>query len=397
MLPDGKHKRQFYLGIDFIRKGTRLPKLQIWQEQLLDAYPDLADAALESAGDLNLLPKGATSLRIHSVGGWGAITMGKNIAMTAFEMFGMNVKANPKYGSEKKGQPTTFYAVLAHEPVRLNAELKHVNVVLSPDPNVFRHSNPLAGMEEGGVFVIQSHEEPEAMWRSLPAEARQYVRDKKIEIYCLDAFGIASDEASDAELRYRMQGVAFMGAFFKCAPLAKSEGMDEAGVFAGIEAQIKAKFGKLGQRIVDDNMRVIRRGFDEVRKVPTDAEVGADEAKAAPGSYIPSLLNTPDAEEGPGQPGPLLRAGVRGVRHRAGRHQRSVRGHLRHPGGDEHRAGHDQHPLRGPRLHRGEVHRVQPVLGAVPRRGDPRPGGLRRGPAGHGHPHHGQRQARTTG
>ncbi|MCG6955689.1 MAG: 2-oxoacid:acceptor oxidoreductase family protein [Gemmatimonadetes bacterium] len=303
MLPDGKHQRQFYLGIDFIRKGTRLPKLQIWQEQLLDAYPHLGELALESVGDLNLLPEGATSLRIHSVGGWGAITMGKNIAMTAFELFGMNVKANPKYGSEKKGQPTTFYAVLAHEPIKLNAELKHVNAVLSPDGNVFRHSDPLAGMGKGGVFVIQSHEEPEQVWRNLPAEARRTIQEKEIKVFCLDGFGIASAEANDPELRYRMQGVAFMGAFFKCAPLAKNEGMDEEGLFKGITAQIEAKFGKLGKRVVDDNMRVIRRGYDEVKAVPTTGEVGEDEAKEAPGSYMPSLLNTPDAEQGIGNQG----------------------------------------------------------------------------------------------
>ena len=29
-------------------------------------------------------------------------------------------------------------------------------VVLSPDPNVFRHSNPLAGLANGGAFVVQS-------------------------------------------------------------------------------------------------------------------------------------------------------------------------------------------------------------------------------------------------
>src|SRR5512141_298159 len=41
MLPGAARKRQFYLGIDFIRRGTRLPKLQIWQEKLLDSYPDI--------------------------------------------------------------------------------------------------------------------------------------------------------------------------------------------------------------------------------------------------------------------------------------------------------------------------------------------------------------------
>jgi pyruvate-ferredoxin/flavodoxin oxidoreductase len=303
MLPDGRGHRQFYLGIDFIRKGTRMPKLQIWQEQLLDAYPRLTDLALESAGDVNLLPEGATSIRIHSVGGWGAITMGKNLTLTAFELFGMHVKANPKYGSEKKGQPTTFYSVLAHEPIRLNAELKHVNVVLSPDGKVFGHSDPLAGMQEGGVFVIQSHEAPEALWASLPETARRTIRDKKIRVFGLDAFGIASSEASDPELRYRMQGVAFMGAFFRCSPLAQQEGMDEAGLFEGMTAQITEKFGKLGQRVVDDNMRVIRRGFDEVKEVDTSVDQTGDESLAAPGGVLPTLMQSPNQEVGLGNQG----------------------------------------------------------------------------------------------
>lgn len=303
MLPDGRQQRQYYLGIDFIRKRTRLPKLQIWQEQLLDAYPHLESLALGSAGDLNLLPKGSTSIRIHSVGGWGAITMGKNLTMMAFELFGMNVKANPKYGSEKKGQPTTFFSVLSHDEIKLNAELKHVNVVLSPDVNVFRHSDPLAGMEEGGVFVIQSHEGPEELWASLPGDARRVIRDKNIEVYGLDAFGIASSEASDPELRYRMQGAAFMGAFFRCSPLLAEEGMDEACLFESIHDQTQKKFGHRGSQVVEDNIRVIRRGWDEVFEVPTDVEVGGNEVEDAPGGRIPTAMDSPDAEQGLANPG----------------------------------------------------------------------------------------------
>jgi len=303
MLPSGAGRRQFYLGIDFIRKGTRLPKLRIWQERLLDAYPHLEGLALESAGDLNLLPPGSTAIRIHSVGGWGAITMGKNLTMTAFELFGMNVKANPKYGSEKKGQPTTFYSVLSHDPIKLNAELKHVNVVLSPDGNVFLHSDPLAGMEEGGVFIIQSHEAPEEVWASIPADARRAVRAKKIRVYALDAFGIASSEASDPELRYRMQGAAFMGAFFRCAPVLEREGVGEEALFEGIRNQTEKKFGHRGAQVVEDNIRVIRRGWDEVVEIPTEAEVSAADVPEALVAPIPSIMDAPDAEEGLANPG----------------------------------------------------------------------------------------------
>jgi hypothetical protein len=142
--------------------------------------------------------------------------MGKNLSMTAFELFGVFIKANPKYGSEKKGQPTTFYATLAHDPIRLNCELRHVDVVLSPDPNVFRHSNPFAGLADGGVFVLQSELTPEAQWTALPVWARTAIVEKHIKFYVLDAFKIAASEASDAELRYRMQGTAFRGPSSAC-------------------------------------------------------------------------------------------------------------------------------------------------------------------------------------
>jgi pyruvate-ferredoxin/flavodoxin oxidoreductase len=289
MLPGRARRRQYYLGVEFVRKGTRLPKLQLWQEQLLEAYPQLPDLALEPREDLDLRPAGAIAIRIHSVGGWGAITTGKNLVLTAFELAGLHV-----------------YATLSPEPVRLNAELRHVDVVLSPDPNVFRHSNPLYGLAEGGVFVIQSDQPPEEVWRSLPPSARRAVRERGLRVYALDGFSIASEEASDAELRYRMQGAAFMGAFFAVAPFMAREKLDEKRLFEGIGAQLQRKFGKLGERVVADNVRVIRRGFDEVREVRAteeDAEGDADAPPPASASHVPELLDVSWATDGIGNPG----------------------------------------------------------------------------------------------
>ncbi len=267
MLDGGRKQRQFYLGFEFIQKDTRMPKMQIWQEKILADYPNVGDLALPTAGDLNLFPPDSVELRIHSVGGWGAITMGKNLAMTAAELLGMHIKANPKYGSEKKGQPTTFYAMLSEEPIKLNCELKHVNVVLSPDPNVFLHSNPLAGLCEGGVFIIQSELSGEELWNSFPKTAQRTVRAKNIQVWAVDGFNIALSEASNAELRFRMQGVAFMGAFFHAAPMMETHDLTRERLFEGIRKQLNKKFGHLGQTVVEDNVRVISRGFDEVVKL----------------------------------------------------------------------------------------------------------------------------------
>ncbi|HEY6828130.1 MAG TPA: 2-oxoacid:acceptor oxidoreductase family protein, partial [Gemmatimonadaceae bacterium] len=297
MLPGAAHRRQFYLGVDFIRHGTKLPKLQIWQEKLEDAYPHLSELSLTTAGDVNLMPAGAVSLRIHSVGGWGAITMGKNVAATVFDLLGLHVKANPKYGSEKKGQPTTFYATFASEPIRLNCELRHVDVVLSPDPNVFLHSNPLAGLTDGGAFVIQSDKSVDECWASLPSTAQREIKERKIRLYVLDGFAIAGSEASDVELRYRMQGAAFMGAFFAVSQLAERHGLDQAKLFAGIRQQLAKKFAKHGERVIADNLRVIERGYREHQQIDAAARViRADDEARIPG--IPELLDVANAEQG---------------------------------------------------------------------------------------------------
>ena len=151
---------------------------------------------------------------MHSIGGWGAVTTGKNLAMTLFELLGWDIKANPKYGSEKKGQPTTYYLSAAPEPIRINCEYTRVDVVMSPDPQVFGHTNALSGLNKGGVFIIQSNLGEET-WANFPSAHQKYIVDNKIRVFYLDAFKIAREESSSTDLQLRMQGNAFQGAFFR--------------------------------------------------------------------------------------------------------------------------------------------------------------------------------------
>lgn len=288
MLPDGKHKKQFYLSIDFIRDNAFTPKQRAYQETIQDAYPTVKELAIRGSENPNLMPKGAITVRFHSVGGWGAITTGKNLAMTLFDLLGYDIKANPKYGSEKKGQPTTYYLAAAPEPIRMNCEFFFVDVVLSPDPNVFKHTNALAGLKEGGVFIIQSEKhKPEEVWADIPKRYQKLIVDKNIRVFYIDGFKIAREEATDPELQLRMQGIAFQGAFFAASPVMKNAGLDDASLLKAIEAQVQSKFGAKGQRVVDDNMRVVKRGFDEIREIKDKVVAKEDKALSNGQTEIP--------------------------------------------------------------------------------------------------------------
>ncbi len=267
MLPEGKQRKFFYLSVDFARDPAT-PKQEIALQALLDAYPQVKELGIRGSENPNLMPEGSITVRMHSVGGWGAVTTGKNLAMTLFELLGFDIRANPKYGSEKKGQPTTYYLAAAPTPIRLNSEYHYVDVVISPDPNVFHHSNPLNGLRKGGVFIIQSGlENEEAVWASIPYQAQKQILDNDYHFYYLDGFKIAREEATDPELQFRMQGNAFQGAFFAASPLMERAGLDEEGLFGAIEDQLRHKFGTKGERVVQDNLRVVHRGFDEIREV----------------------------------------------------------------------------------------------------------------------------------
>ena len=289
MLPGGARRKFFYLSIDFVREQAANPKQEIHMQAMLAAYPRLKDLALRGSENPNLMPKGAIAVRMHSVGGWGAVTTGKNLAMTLFELLGWDIKANPKYGSEKKGMPTTYFLSAAPEPIRIHCEYTHVDVVLSPDPNVFLHTNAVAGLAKGGVLVIQSNlGDAAAVWATFPLHAQKHIVEQGIRVYYLDAFAIAREESSNPDLQLRMQGNAFQGAFFRASDVKERAGLSEEALFTAIENQLQAKFGKKGKRVVDDNLRVVKRGYLEIHEIPAEVKrVGARPAPA--GRTAPEL------------------------------------------------------------------------------------------------------------
>src|SRR5204863_8679404 len=99
--------------------------------------------ALVDGEDPDLRPEGAFSMRGPSVGGFGSVTANKLVASFVGELFNVHVQAYPKYGSEKKGLPTTYYLNVANEHVRTHSELNYVEFIPLNDVNAFNLGNPL--------------------------------------------------------------------------------------------------------------------------------------------------------------------------------------------------------------------------------------------------------------
>ena len=73
-------------------------------------------------------------------------------------------------------------------------------------------------------------------------------------------------------------------------------GLSDAKLLKAIEDQLQHKFGGKGQRVVDDNMRVVRRGFSEVHEI-TNKVHGAGHAENTNGANC--FADTNDDEKHP--------------------------------------------------------------------------------------------------
>lgn len=221
-------------------------------------------------------PKGAFSMRGHSVGGYGSVTTNKVIATIVGDLFGLKVQAYPMYGSEKKGLPTTYFLTVAEEPIGGHAELRHVDFVPLNNVNAFNLGNPLNGLVPGGtVFIQHSSQDPKYVWSSIPHDARKFIQANQIRVLALDAVKVAQEVASQRELAQRMQGIVLLGVFLRAATFVHERGLSDDEVDAAVEKSLRKFFGKRGEKVVQENLEAVRRGRSEALEIPRDVMVAA--------------------------------------------------------------------------------------------------------------------------
>ncbi|MBA2225216.1 MAG: 2-oxoacid:acceptor oxidoreductase family protein [Thermogemmata sp.] len=225
--------------------------------------------ALKVTEDPDLRPSGAFSMRGHSVGGFGSVTTNKVIATIAGNVFGKDVQAYPKYGSEKKGLPTTYYLTIADSHINLHSELERVELLVINDPTAILSPLTLKGLVPGGAIFMQSpYSDPAEVWKRIPDFNRRTIRENNIRVYYCDMVRIAREVASEPDLQMRMQGIVLLGAFLRLTPYAREAGMTDEQVYAGVEKALRKYFGKRGDQVVQENLTCVKRGYSEMKEIP---------------------------------------------------------------------------------------------------------------------------------
>ena len=134
------------------------------------------------------------------------------------------------------------------------------------DVAAFRQGDPLRGLVDGGTLFVQSPlTDPEAIWASIPSDARaEIARPRHPGRRARHGRPRPQRHAPRPDLVLRMQGVALVGVFLRLTPFAEQAGLDRDELLAAVRPRLQRFFGKRGEPVVDANLALIADAYDGV-------------------------------------------------------------------------------------------------------------------------------------
>jgi len=170
-------------------------------------------------------------------GGMGVVTAGE-ILVKAAVLEGKYGQSIPSYGGERRGAPVTSYVRLSDEPIYIHREVYNADLIGVFDPSLFKVMNPLEGLKEDGILVINT-KTPQKLWK---------------KTFYLDAVEIA-EKLNLIIAGWRLVNIPMVGAIARITGMISLDAIEEA---------VKEEFeGKLGET----NAEAAKLGYEMVREV----------------------------------------------------------------------------------------------------------------------------------
>lgn len=181
----------------------------------------------------------------HARGGQGAKTAATLVAEVALTE-GRHSQGFPEYGPERMGAPIRGFTRISERPIRIHSAVYYPDAVVVLDDTLLSTVNVAENLAPDGVVILNSAKPP--------GEARKLVPLQSQGMYAVDASRISREE-----IGRDIPNTPMLGAFVKVT--------GRVGLETVLE-DVKKKFGgKLDAKMLEGNLRAVRRGFEEVHRI----------------------------------------------------------------------------------------------------------------------------------
>ncbi|NLY73536.1 MAG: pyruvate:ferredoxin (flavodoxin) oxidoreductase [Tissierellia bacterium] len=170
------------------------------------------------------------------------------------------------YDSKKSGGITVSHLRFGNNPIRATYLIDEADYVACHNQAYVYSYDLMAGLKEGGTFVLNTQWDAEELNNNLPGSIKRYLANNKIDFYFIDAVSIAEKIGLGGRINMIMQTAFFY--------LSKVMPIDQA--IALLKEEIETSYGRGGQKIVDMNYAAVDQAIENLNKY----EIPADWANA---------------------------------------------------------------------------------------------------------------------
>ena len=158
------------------------------------------------------------------------------------------------YDSKKSGSVTVSHLRFGPRPIRSAYLIQRPTFVACHQWDFVDRFDLLAGIEAGGVFLLNSPYEPAETWSRLPEGLRQVIRCQQLKVFVIQADRVARQAGMGPHINTVMQACFF----------AVSGVLPRDEAIARIRASIHQTYGHKGEAVVARNLAALDASLDHL-------------------------------------------------------------------------------------------------------------------------------------
>ncbi|MBI5394359.1 MAG: pyruvate:ferredoxin (flavodoxin) oxidoreductase [Verrucomicrobia bacterium] len=169
------------------------------------------------------------------------------------------------YDSRKSGAITVSHLRFGPKGIRSSYLVTKANFIACHQPVFLERYDMLKTMEQGGVFLLNTHYSAGEIWNHLPRRMQQQMIERKVKFFVIDAYKVAKDAGMGGRINTVMQTCFF----------AISQVLPRDAAIEQIRKSIKKAYGKKGEEIVQMNLNAVDHTLAHMHEVKVPAQVSS--------------------------------------------------------------------------------------------------------------------------
>ncbi|MBW4530885.1 MAG: pyruvate:ferredoxin (flavodoxin) oxidoreductase [Aphanothece saxicola GSE-SYN-MK-01-06B] len=233
---------------------------------------DVTHRSLPVSADFHV--DGADEVRavFYGLGSDGTVGGNKATIKIIGEQTDLFAQAYFVYDSKKSGSVTVSHLRFGARPIRAPYLIERPTLVACHQWDFVDRFDLLAGLDAGGVLLLNSPFPIEESWRRMPASLRCGIRERGLSVWLINAYRVAREAGMGNHINTVMQACFFAVS----GVLPRQEAIEQ------IRVSLRKTYGRKGEAVVAMNLRALDATLDNLQPLDWSRLQAEDDLPAAP-------------------------------------------------------------------------------------------------------------------